>query len=36
MSPRKKDEPEEFVGGLFGKVSPFHVVEKKKRNGNGW
>ena len=33
MSPRKKDEPEEFVGGLFGKVSPFHVVEKKKEMG---
>ena len=29
MSPRKKDESQEIVGGLFGKVSPFHVVKKK-------
>ena len=29
MSPRKKDESQEIEGGLFGKVSPFHVVKKK-------
>ena len=33
LSPRKKDESQEIVGGLFGKVSPFHVVEKKKELG---